>query len=85
LKATKVDGIYDKDPEVNPDARLLPRVTYAEALQKQLKIMDAAAFSLCMENRIPILVANILKEGTLRDILVLGREAGTVVHFEKEC
>ena len=85
LKATKVDGIYDKDPAVNPDARLLPRVTYAEALQKQLKIMDAAAFSLCMENRIPILVANILKEGTLRDILVLGREAGTVVHFEKEC
>jgi len=85
LKATKVDGIYDKDPEVNPDARLLPRVTYAEALQKQLKIMDAAAFSLCMENRIPILIANILKEGTLRDILVLGREAGTVVHFEKGC
>ncbi len=85
LKATKVDGIYDSDPANNPDARLLPRVTYAEALQKQLKIMDAAAFSLCMENRIPILVANILKEGMLRDILILGKQAGTVVPFEKEC
>ena len=85
LKATKVDGIYDSDPANNPDAKLLPRVTYAEALQKQLKIMDAAAFSLCMENRIPILVANILKEGMLRDILILGKQAGTVVHFEKEC
>jgi uridylate kinase len=55
-----------------------------EALQKQLKVMDAAAFSLCMENRIPILVANILKEGTLRDILINGKQVGTVVHLEKE-
>ncbi|HAK41173.1 MAG TPA: UMP kinase [Synergistaceae bacterium] len=84
LKATKVDGIYDKDPADNPDARLLPRITYVEALQKQLKVMDAAAFSLCMENRIPILVANILKEGTLRDILIRGKQVGTIVHFEKE-
>ena len=84
LKATKVDGIYDKDPAKNPDARMLPRITYLEALQKQLKIMDAAAFSLCMENRIPILVANILKEGTLRDILILGKQVGTIVHLEKE-
>ena len=84
LKATQVDGIYDKDPADNPDARLLPRITYVEALQKQLKVMDAAAFSLCMENRIPILVANILKEGTLRDILIRGKQVGTIVHFEKE-
>ena len=84
LKATKVDGIYDMDPAKNPDAKLLPRITYLEALQKQLKVMDAAAFSLCMENRIPILVANILKEGTLRDILILGKQVGTVVHLEKE-
>ncbi|MDT8284476.1 MAG: UMP kinase [Thermovirgaceae bacterium] len=84
LKATKVDGIYDKDPAKNPDAKMLPRITYLEALQKQLKIMDAAAFSLCMENRIPILVANILKEGTLRDILILGKQVGTIVHLEKE-
>ncbi len=81
LKATKVDGIYDDDPAKNPDAKLLPRITYLEALQKQLKVMDAAAFSLCMENRIPILVANILKEGTLRDILILGKQVGTIVHL----
>lgn len=84
LKATKVDGIYDDDPAKNPEAKLLPRITYMEALQKQLKVMDAAAFSLCMENRIPILVANILKEGTLRDILINGKQVGTVVHLEKE-
>ncbi|GAB6280326.1 MAG: UMP kinase [Thermovirga sp.] len=84
LKATKVDGIYDTDPARNPNAKLLPRITYLEALQKQLRVMDAAAFSLCMENRIPILVANILKEGTLRDILILGKKVGTIVHLEKE-
>lgn len=81
LKATKVDGIYDKDPAIDPDARLLPRISYMEAIQKQLKVMDAAAFSLCMENRIPILVANILKEGTLRDVLIHGKQVGTIVHF----
>lgn len=81
LKATKVDGIYDKDPAIHPDARLLPRISYMEAIQKHLKVMDAAAFSLCMENRIPILVANILKEGTLRDILIHGKQVGTIVHF----
>ena len=84
LKATKVDGIYDMDPVKHPDAKLLPSITYLDALQRQLKVMDAAAFSLCMENRIPILVANILKEGTLRDILILGKQVGTIVHLEKE-
>ena len=84
LKATKVDGIYDSDPVTNPDARLLRRITYMEALQKQLKVMDAAAFSLCMENRIPILVANILRKGTLKDMLVNDMEMGTLVYFEKE-
>ncbi len=84
LKATKVDGIYDSDPVTNPDARLLRRITYMEALQKQLKVMDAAAFSLCMENRIPILVANILRKGTLKDMLVNDKDMGTLVYFEKE-
>jgi len=84
LKATKVDGIYDMDPAKHPDAKLLPSITYLDALQRQLKVMDAAAFSLCMENRIPILVANILREGTLRDILILGKKVGTIVHLEKE-
>lgn len=81
LKGTKVDGIYDKDPKKDPSATFLPSVTYLEAISQQLKVMDAAAFSLCMENRIPILVANILKEGTLRDILIHGKQVGTIVHF----
>ncbi|MFP4482505.1 MAG: UMP kinase [Thermovirgaceae bacterium] len=84
LKATKVDGIYDSDPEKNSDARLLRKVTYMDALQKQLKVMDAAAFSLCMENKIPIIVANIRKEGTLQRIILEGERIGTLVHLERE-
>ncbi len=84
LKATKVDGIYDSDPERNSDARLLKKVSYMDALQKQLKVMDAAAFSLCMENRIPIVVANLQKEGTLQKIVLEGERIGTLVHLERE-
>ncbi len=84
LKATKVDGIYDSDPERNSEARLLRKVSYMDALQKRLKVMDAAAFSLCMENRIPIIVANIQKEGTLQRIVLEGERIGTLVHLERE-
>jgi uridylate kinase len=84
LKATKVDGIYDSDPERNSEARLLRKVSYMDALQKQLRVMDAAAFSLCMENRIPIIVANIQKEGTLQRIVLEGEPIGTLVHLERE-
>ena len=84
LKATKVDGIYDSDPAKNSDARLLHTVSYMEALTRQLKIMDAAAFSLCMENKIPIIVANVLKKGTLQKIILDGEHIGTLVHHEKE-
>ncbi|MGC9489767.1 MAG: UMP kinase [Thermovirgaceae bacterium] len=84
LKATKVDGIYDSDPERNSEARLLRKVSYMDALQKQLRVMDAAAFSLCMENKIPIIVANIQKEGTLQRIVLEGERIGTLVHLEKE-
>jgi len=84
LKATKVDGIYDSDPERDSEARLLRKVSYVDALQKQLKVMDAAAFSLCMENRIPIIVANIQKEGTLQRIVLEGERIGTLVHLERE-
>jgi uridylate kinase len=84
LKATKVDGIYDSDPAENSDAQLLRNVSYMEALTRQLKIMDAAAFSLCMENKIPIIVANVLKKGTLQKIILDGEHIGTLVHHEKE-
>ena len=79
LKATKVDGIYDRDPARYPDARRLPRVTYQEALQMQMKMMDTAAFALCQENRIPIVVFDVLKQGNLRKLLLEGEQVGSLV------
>ena len=84
LKATKVDGIYNKDPKKNPDATLLHRMTYLDALMKQVEVMDAAAFSLCMENKIPIFVFNILQKGNLIDFLVHDRKIGTIVTTGEE-
>ena len=78
LKATKVDGVYDSDPLKNPRAKKFERIGYVEALQKRLKIMDSTAFSLCMDNRIPIMVFNVFKEGNLKRA-VLGQKIGTIV------
>lgn len=78
LKATKVDGIYDSDPMKNPHAKRFPHISYIEALRKRLKVMDSTAFSLCMDNHIPIVVFNMFKEGNLRRVL-LGDKIGTVV------
>lgn len=78
LKATKVDGIYDKDPVKNPGARKFDHINYQQALRDQLKIMDAAAFSLCQENNIPILVFNFFKENEIMRA-VLGEKVGTLV------
>jgi uridylate kinase len=78
LKATKVDGIYDADPVQNPKAVKFDRLTYAEALARRLKVMDAAAFSLCMDNQIPILVFNFFRRGELLRV-VRGEKAGTMV------
>lgn len=79
VKATKVDGIYDKDPFKYADAVKIPRLTYMDALQRRIEVMDAAAFSLCMENGIPIAVLNVLEEGTLRRFLIDGENIGTIV------
>ena len=78
LKATKVDGIYDADPVKNPAAVKFDRLTYSEALARRLKVMDAAAFSLCMDNQIPILVFDFFKRGELLRV-VRGEKAGTLV------
>jgi uridylate kinase len=80
LKATKVDGIYDSDPARNPDARLLERLTYMEVLDKGLRVMDTTAITLCMENRLPIVVFNLLRRGNIKDV-VLGRSEGSVIHL----
>src|ERR1041384_1396954 len=78
LKATKVAGVYDRDPNTYPDAHFYDRLTFTEALTTRLQIMDSTAFSLCMDNNIPIVVFNMYKPGILRDA-VLGRNVGTLV------
>jgi uridylate kinase len=78
MKATKVDGIYTADPMIDKTATRFDRITYADALNKQLKIMDAAAFSLCMENDIPIVVFNFFKEGEILRAF-RGEDVGTRV------
>jgi uridylate kinase len=78
LKATKVDGVYDRDPNVDKNAKRFERITYSEALGKRLQIMDSTAFSLCMDNKIPIVVFDMNKPSNIRDA-VLGRKVGTLV------
>jgi uridylate kinase len=78
LKGTKVDGIYDADPVENPKAKMFERVTYFEVLQRGLKVMDTTAISLCMDNRLPIIVYNLKKKGSLKQIL-MGGKVGTMV------
>ena len=78
IKATKVDGIYDSDPKKNPDAKKFDRLTYMDALNKQLQVMDATAISLCMENHMPLMVLNLWEEGSLRKAL-MGEKVGTLV------
>ena len=78
IKATKVDGIYDKDPVKYPDAKKYETVTYNEVLAKDLKVMDATAISLCRENKLPIIVFNSLIEGNLKRV-VMGEHIGTIV------
>ena len=78
IKATKVDGIYDKDPVKYPDAKKYETVTYNEVLAKDLKVMDATAISLCRENKLPIIVFNSLIEGNLKKV-VMGEHIGTTV------
>ncbi|QNM15001.1 MULTISPECIES: UMP kinase [Fusobacterium] len=78
LKATKVDGIYDKDPVKYSDAVKYDKVTYSEVLAKDLKVMDSTAISLCRENKLPIIVFDSLTEGNIRRV-IMGEEIGTKV------
>ncbi len=79
LKATQVDGVYDSDPRKNPDAKLISRITYAEAIAKQLQFMDTAALALCLENKVPVQVFNLHKKGNIQKALC-GEEVGTVIY-----
>ena len=79
LKATKVDGVYDADPATTPEAHLLSSVTYMEAIQQQLGVMDATAITMCMENHLPIRVFNMNRPGNIAGA-VRGEDVGTLVH-----
>ncbi|MGE0480726.1 MAG: UMP kinase [Phycisphaerae bacterium] len=78
VKATKVDGVYDSDPKVNPQARLYERVTYNQVIDGRLKVMDVSAIDVCQQHHVPIVVINLFKPGTLRRV-VLGEAVGTYV------
>lgn len=76
LKGTKVDGVYDSDPMKNPDARMYTELTYIEALSRNLRVMDATAISLCMDNEMPIRVFNMTRPGNMKRV-ILGEPIGT--------
>ncbi len=78
LKGTKVDGIYDRDPVLHPEARMIRRLTYFEVLEKSLKVMDSTAVTMSMEQKIPIIVFKLLEPGNMLRV-ILGREVGTLV------
>ena len=78
MKATKVDGVYTADPAEDSEARLMPRLTYNEVLSRGLRVMDAAAISLCMESEIPVQIFNIRKPGIMKQV-VLGEDVGSLI------
>ena len=81
LKATRVDGVYSADPEKDPSAELYHELCYMDILQKRLRVMDATAISLCMENDLPLIVFNIAQKDNIRKI-VMGEPIGTLVKEE---
>ncbi len=81
LKATKVDGVYDKDPMKFKDAIKFDELSYMDILKKELKVMDATAISLCMEEKIPIIVFNLFKKGNIKRIID-GKKIGTIVRSD---
>src|SRR5256884_4960926 len=78
LKATRVEGVYDADPEQVPDARFFAAISYREVLSQNLKVMDATAISLCMDNGMPIVVFNMNRPGNIKRV-VLGERVGSKV------
>lgn len=82
MKATKVDGVYTADPVADPEAELIPRLSYQQVLARDLRVMDAAAISLCKESAIPVQIFNISKSGSLRKV-VLGEQVGSWIGPEE--
>ncbi len=78
IKATKVDGVYDQDPQENPNAKRFDRLTYLEALNLQVRVMDSTAITLCMDNHVPIVVLNLWDEDNLERV-AQGESVGTLI------
>jgi uridylate kinase len=83
IKATKVDGVYDADPKKNPKAKKFLSLTYIDALNRRLGVMDSTAISLCMDNDLPILVLDLWREDMLERAM-RGESAGTIIHTETQ-
>jgi uridylate kinase len=81
LKGTKVDGVYSADPKKDPEAVKLTEITYIDVLKKGLQVMDATAISLCMDNKLPIIVFDLTTEGNIKKVIG-GEEIGTIVQGE---
>jgi len=84
FKATRVDGVYTADPMLDPSAKKFDELSYSEVLNRQLKVMDSTAISLCMDNLFPIVVFNLRQPGVLRQ-LVFGEKVGTIVRGSEKC
>lgn len=84
FKATRVDGVYSADPLLDPSAKKFDELSYIEVLNRQLKVMDSTAISLCMDNLLPIVVFNLRQPGVLRQ-LVFGEKVGTIVRGSEKC
>jgi uridylate kinase len=78
IKATKVDGVYDSDPEKNPEAKRFDQLRYIDALNRRLEVIDSTAISLCMDNQLPIIVLNMWQKGSLTRA-VMGEQVGTTI------
>jgi uridylate kinase len=78
LKATKVNGLYDADPESNADAQFIKTISYMQVLERQLKVMDMTAISLAMDNQLPLMVFNLKEKGNIKKV-VLGEDVGTTI------
>ena len=83
LKATRVDGVYDSDPLKNKKAKMFDELTYMDVIEKDLRVMDSTAISMCMDHGMPIIVFNLLKQGNIKAV-VLGKKVGTFVHGNQE-
>jgi len=83
LKATRVDGVYDSDPLKNKKAKMFDELTYMDVIEKDLRVMDSTAISMCMDHGMPIIVFNLLKHGNIKDV-ILGKKVGTSVHGNQE-